>query len=120
MGLRFVLLLIMRLAAWLRLSQREEAWKNRGDLDPAPPARSPAAAAAASPEPELGGPGPARDPAQRDTESTPPRDAAAGHPGHDPALAPRPRPPPAGRRGPGAAGQAAQRPAGTSGRWSCG
>jgi putative transposase len=54
--------------------------ENRGDLDPAPPARSPAAAAAASPEPELGGPGPARDPAQRDTESTPPRDPAAGHP----------------------------------------
>src|SRR5664279_5292169 len=70
--------------------------ENRGDLDPAPPARRPAAAAAASPEPELGGPGPARDPAQRATESTPPRDAAAGHPGHDPALAPRPRPPPLG------------------------
>ena len=27
MGLRFVFLLIMRLAAWLRLSRREEAWK---------------------------------------------------------------------------------------------
>jgi putative transposase len=27
MGLRFVFLLITRLAAWLRLSQREEAWK---------------------------------------------------------------------------------------------
>jgi putative transposase len=27
MGLRFVFLLIMRLAAWLRLSQREETWK---------------------------------------------------------------------------------------------
>src|ERR1039458_6077105 len=71
--------------------------ENRGDLDPAPPARSPAAAARWSPEPELGGPGPARDPAQRDTESTPPRDAAAGHPGHDPALAQRHRPPPPGR-----------------------
>ena len=27
MGLRFVFLLMMRLAAWLRLSQREETWK---------------------------------------------------------------------------------------------
>jgi putative transposase len=27
MGLRFVFLLITRLAAWLRLSLREEAWK---------------------------------------------------------------------------------------------
>ena len=27
MGLRFMLLLTMRLAAWLRLSQREETWK---------------------------------------------------------------------------------------------
>ena len=44
--------------------------ENRRDLDPAPPTRSPAAAAATPPEPELGGPGPARDPAQRDTEST--------------------------------------------------
>ena len=29
MGLRFVFLLIMRLATWLRLSQREETWKPR-------------------------------------------------------------------------------------------
>src|SRR6266496_6144066 len=32
----------------------------------------------------------------RDTESAPPRGAAARHPGHDPALAPRYRPPPLG------------------------
>ena len=70
--------------------------EDRRDLDPAPPARGPAAAAAASPEPELGGPGPARGPARRNTQSAPPRDVAAGRPRHDPALAPRPRPPPLG------------------------
>src|ERR1035438_3594827 len=42
---------------------------DRRDLDPAPPARRPAAAAAAPPGRELGGPGPARDPARRDTQS---------------------------------------------------
>ena len=71
---------------------------DRGDLDPAPPARRPATAAAAPPAPELGGPGTARGPAQRDTESAAPGAAAAGHPGHDPALAPRHRPPPLGRQ----------------------
>src|SRR4029450_11878144 len=72
---------------------------DRRDLDPAPPGRRPATAAATPPEPELGGPGPARDPAGRDTESAAPGAAAAGHPGHDPALAPRHRPPPLGRPG---------------------
>src|SRR6266536_1355244 len=67
--------------------------EDRRDLDPAPPARRPATAAAAPPEAELGRPGPDRGPAQRDTESALPRDAAAGHPGHDPALTPRHRPP---------------------------
>jgi hypothetical protein len=47
--------------------------EDRRDLDPAPPARRPAAAAAAPPEAELGGPGPARGPARRDTQSPPPR-----------------------------------------------
>ena len=61
--------------------------EDRGDLDPAPPARHPAAAAAAPPEAELGGPGPHSDPAQRDTKVAAPRAAAAGHPGNDPALA---------------------------------
>src|SRR5450755_1552099 len=96
MCLRFVFLLITRLAAWLRLSRREEAWKTAEIFDPAPPARGPAAAAAAPPEAELGGPGPARGPARRDTERPPPRIAAAGHPGHDPALAPRHPPAPPG------------------------
>src|SRR5450755_4386929 len=67
---------------------------DRRDLDPAPPALCPATAAAAPPAPDLGGPGTARSLAQRDTESTAPGTAAAGHPGHDPALAPRHRPAP--------------------------
>jgi hypothetical protein len=66
--------------------------EDRRNLKPAPPGRDPATAAAAPPEAELGGPGPAR----RDTETSPPRIAAAGHPGHDPALAPRYRPAPLG------------------------
>jgi hypothetical protein len=76
--------------------------------DPPPPARRPAATAAAPPETELGRPGPARGPAQRDTQSPPPRAAACGHPGHDPALAPRHRPPPPG----GAVHARQDRPAG--------
>ena len=71
---------------------------DRGDPAPAPPARRPATAAATPPEPGLGRPGTPGDPAQRDTESPPPRAAAAGHPGHDPALAPRHHPPPLGRQ----------------------
>ncbi len=55
-----------------------------------------AAAAAAPPETELGGPGPARDPARRDPESAAPGPATAGHPGDHVALAPRHRPPPLG------------------------
>src|SRR6185437_4311158 len=72
--------------------------EDRRDLDPAPPARRPATAAAAPPEPGLGGPGTARGPAHRDTESATPGATAAGHPGHGPALAPRHRPPPLGRQ----------------------
>jgi len=70
--------------------------EDRRDLDPAPPARGPAAAAAAPPEAELGRLSPARDPAQRDTQDAPPGPAVAGHPGYDPALAPRHRPSPVG------------------------
>src|ERR1019366_1676089 len=70
--------------------------ENRRDLDPAPPACGPAAAAAAPPEAELGGPGPARGTVRRDTQSPPPRAAASRHPGHDRALAPRHRPAPLG------------------------
>src|SRR5450631_4141326 len=71
--------------------------EDRRDPDPAPPARHPAAPSAAPPEAQLGGPGPARDPVQRDTENPPTEAAASGHPGHDPALAPRHPPPPLGR-----------------------
>src|SRR6266516_2590032 len=71
---------------------------DRRDLDPAPPTRRSATAAATPPERELGGPGPARDPARRDTASAAPGAAVAGHPGHDRALAPRPRRPPLGRQ----------------------
>src|SRR5947208_174086 len=70
--------------------------EDRRDLDPAPPARRPATAAAAPPEAGRSGPGTLRDPVRGDTESPPTRAAAAGHPGHDPALAPRHRPPPLG------------------------
>src|ERR1035437_4274495 len=82
--------------------------EDRRDLDPAPPARGPAAAAAAPPEAELGGPGPARGTARRDTQRPPPRIAASGHPGHDPALAPRHPPAPLG----GAVHMRQDRPAG--------
>src|SRR5690349_23780647 len=67
-------------------------------LDPAPPALRTTTAAAALPEAGLGGPGTSRDPVRDDAESPPTRAAAAGHPGHDPALAPRHRPPPLGRQ----------------------
>ena len=98
MCLRFVFLLITRVAAGLRLSRRGEMWKTAEILilrhqlsvlqrrQPRPP------------EAGLGGPGPARGPARRDTESTAPGTAAAGYPGHDRALAPRHRPPPLGRQ----------------------
>jgi putative transposase len=46
----------------------------------------------------VGGPRAARGPGGRDTEGTPPGAAAAGHAGHDLALAPRHRPPPLGHQ----------------------
>ena len=70
--------------------------EGRRDLAPAPPAHRLAAASAVPPEADLGGPGPARDPAQRDTESASSAAVVARHSGHDPALAPRHRPPPMG------------------------
>jgi hypothetical protein len=72
--------------------------EDRRDLDPASPACRTATAAAAPPEAGLGGPGTSRDPARRDTERPPARAAAAGHPGHHLALAPRYRRPPLGRQ----------------------
>ena len=78
------------------------------NLDPAPSARRTTAAAAGPGEAQLGGPGPARGTARRDTQSPPPRTAAAGHPGHHPALAPRHHPAPPG----GAVHARQDRPAG--------
>ena len=46
----------------------------------------------------MGGPPAARGPGGRDTQGAPPGAAVAGHPGHDPALAPRHRPPPLGHQ----------------------
>jgi hypothetical protein len=62
-----------------------------GNPDPAPSARCPAATAAGPGEAQLGGRGPSRSPARRDTEITPPGPAATCQPGHDAALAPRHR-----------------------------
>ena len=95
MCLRFVFLLITRVITWLRLSARGGV-EDRRDFASAPPSHRPAASSGAPPEAELGGPGPARDPVRRDTESASPGAAAAGHPGHDPALAPRHRRAPLG------------------------
>jgi len=93
MCLRFVFLLTTQLTGGCGCPAQGDVEDCR-DLDPAPPVRGPAAAAAASPEAALGGPGPARDPAQRDTQDAPPGPAVAGHPGYDPAQAPRHRPSP--------------------------
>jgi len=70
--------------------------EDRRDFDPASPGHRPAAASDAPPGAELGGPGLARDAAQRDTESAAPPPATADHPGHDRALAPRHPPAPLG------------------------
>jgi hypothetical protein len=72
--------------------------EDRRDPDPAPPARGPAAPVGGPPEAGVDGPRAARGPGGRDTEGTPPGAAAAGHAGHDPALAPRHRPPPLGHQ----------------------
>src|SRR5450755_3642177 len=97
MCLQFMFLLTMRLAAWLRLSRREETWKTAEILilrhqltvlQRRQPRRSKLNWADRA----------LCDPARRDTESTPPRVAVAGHPGHDPAVAPRHRPPPLGHQ----------------------
>jgi hypothetical protein len=98
MWLRFVFLLITRIAGWLRLSRREEAWKTAEILilrhqlvvlQRRQPRR-----------PRLNW----ADRALLVTllsvvpKSAPPRAAAAGRPGNDPALAPRHRQPTLGRQ----------------------
>ncbi len=84
------------LAAWLRLSRREETWKTaeililRNQLtllqrrQPLRPNLNWADRALLATL------------LSSDTESTPPRAVAAGRPGHDPALAPQHSPPPLG------------------------
>jgi hypothetical protein len=49
--------------------------EERRDLDPSPPGHRPATPSAVPPEADLGGPSPARNPGQRDTESAPSRAA---------------------------------------------
>src|SRR5712691_836264 len=97
MCLRFIFLLITRVAAWLRLSRREERRKTAeililrhqlAVLQRRQPRRPKLTWADRALLAALLGVLP---------QSAPPRAAAAGHPGHDPALAPRHRPPPLGR-----------------------
>ena len=97
MCLRFVFLLVTRVAAGLRLSRREEMWKTAeililrhqfAVLQRRQPRR---------PKLNWAEPGTARYPARRHTESAAPRTAAADYPGNDRALAPRHRLPPLGR-----------------------
>src|SRR5271157_3963962 len=97
MCLRFVFLLITRVVAWLRLSRREEAWRITEILilrhqlavlqrrQPCRPGLNWADRALLA---ILLGVIP----------KAPPRTAAAGHPGHHVALAPRHRPPLLGRQ----------------------
>src|SRR5450759_1821587 len=99
MCLRFVFLLITRVITWPRLSLREDAWKTAEILilrhqvavlqrqQPRRPKLNWADRALLAAT------------ARRDTQSPPPRAAASGHPGHDPALAPRHRPAPPGGAG---------------------
>jgi hypothetical protein len=102
MCLRFVFLLITRLAVWLRLSRREETWKTAeilflrhqlAVLQGRQPRRPKLNWADRAPLAALLGVIP----------KALPRAAAPGHPGHDRALAPRHRPARWGRSGPRAA-----------------
>ena len=87
MCLRFVFLLITRVAAWLQLSRRDEAWKTAeililrhqlAVLQRRQPRRLQMNWADRALLAAL---------LRRDAESMPPRPAAAGYPGHDRALA---------------------------------
>src|SRR5690242_6990238 len=93
---------------------------DRRDLDPAPPVGRIATAAAGPPEPELGGPGPARDHAGRDTEKRGARDCGCWLPRTRSCAGIATSSAAAGPPGPCAEGAAARRPAGTSEHWSSG
>src|ERR1019366_1005023 len=119
MCLRFLFLLITRLAAWLRLSRREETWKTAeililrhllAVLQRRQPCR---------PKLGVGGPGPARTgAARRDTESPPRHGLGCWSPRTRSCTGTETSSGAAGRRGPCAAGPADRPPAGTSGPWS--
>ena len=97
MCLRFVFLLITRVVAWLRLSRREDAQKIAEILILRHQLVVLQRQSAARPK-LRGRTGPCSRPCRRDTEGAPSGAAAAGHPGHDPALAPRHHPPPLGHQ----------------------
>jgi putative transposase len=96
MCLRFVFLLITRIATWLRLSRRDDAWNTAEILILRHQLAILRRHRACRPSLNWAGPSPARGPVRRDTESAPSGTAVAGHPGYDHALAPRHRPAPLG------------------------
>ena len=96
MCLRFVFLLITQAASWLRLSRRNEAWKTAEILTLRHQLAVLQRRQPRCPKLNWADRGTPRDPGQGNTESPPPGTAASGHPGHDPALAPRHPPPPLG------------------------
>src|SRR5215467_6341368 len=98
MCLRFTFLLITRLAAGLRLSRREEVWKNAEILILRHPLTVLQRHQPCRPKLTWADRALLANLAERDTQSPSSGAAVAGHSGHDPALAPRHRPPPLGRR----------------------
>ena len=72
--------------------------EGRRDPSAAPPAGGPAAADGGAAEADRDRPGAVRRPAHAHPALTPRRAALVHHPRHDPALAPRYRPPPLGRQ----------------------
>jgi hypothetical protein len=88
MCLRFVFLLIMRIAEWLRLSRHEEAWKTAEILILRHQLAVLQRRQLHRPKLNWADRALIATPVQRDTKGAAPRAAAAGHPGHDPALAP--------------------------------
>src|SRR5215467_11016154 len=97
MCLRFTFLLITRLAAGLRLSRREEVWKNAEILILRHPLTVLQRHQPCRPKLTWADRALLANLAERDTQSPSSGAAVAGHSGHDPALAPRHRPPPLGR-----------------------
>ena len=104
-----------RVAAAVRASAGVEG---RRDPSAAPPAVGPAAADGGEAEADVDRPGAVRRTAHAHPALTPRRAALVHHPWHDPALAPRYRPPPLGRQiQTEAAGR--HRPTAASSAWCC-